>query len=335
VRAAVSTADEPWLAVADLPDPSPGPGDLVLRVEACGICGSDLHMAHSLKDHPGIVFGHEFCGTVVALGADVAGYREGDRVVGYPLSGCGQCPACLANAVAKCRRVKLIGAQRPGAYAEYVAVGAAQSFLLPEALTPDLGALVEPLAVAHHALERTPRDPGEPVLVLGAGPVGLAVALWARALGASQVVVSDPVAHRRELAATVGATAVDPTEQDVGAAFADVTGGRPRVVVECVGRPGLIQHAVQVAATDAHLTLVGACTAPDTFLPVVATSKELTLQFVVYYRPRDFAETLDFLTAGRLDPRPLVTGQVSLEELPARFTKLMAPNDDCKVLVHP
>jgi (R,R)-butanediol dehydrogenase/meso-butanediol dehydrogenase/diacetyl reductase len=304
-------------------------------VEACGICGSDLHMAHSLKDNPGIVFGHEFCGTVVALGGDVAGYREGDRVVGYPLSGCGECPACLANAVAKCRRVKLIGAQRPGAYAEYVAVGAAQSFLLPEALTPDLGALVEPLAVAHHALERTAREPGEPVLVLGAGPVGLAVALWAQALGASHVMVSDPVARRRALAETIGATAVDPTEQDVAAAFAEATGGRPRVVVECVGRPGVIQHAVQIAATDAQLTLVGACTAPDTFLPVVATSKELTLQFVVYYRPSDFAQTLDFLTAGRLDPIPLVTGHVGLDELPPRFTQLMAPNDDCKVLVHP
>jgi len=335
VRAAVSTATEPWLAIEELPDPAPGPGELVLRVDACGVCGSDLHMAHSLADHPGIVFGHEFCGTVVALGSEVAAYREGDRVVGYPLVGCGRCPACLANAVAKCRRVKLIGAQRPGAYAEYVAVGADQSFLLPEALSPDLGALVEPLAVAHHALERTPREPGEPVLVLGAGPVGLAVALWARALGAREVVVTDPVAHRRALAESVGATALDPTEQDVAAAFADVAGTRPRVVVECIGRPGAIQHATEVAATDAQVTLVGACTAPDTLLPVVATSKELTLQFVVYYRPRDFAQTLDFLSAGRLDARPLVTSHVTLDELPARFTELMAPNTDCKVLIHP
>src|SRR3954447_6894266 len=175
-------------------------------------------MAHSLKEHPGIVFGHEFCGTIVAMGAEASGYREGDRVVGFPLLGCETCPACLTGAVAKCLRVKLIGAQRPGAYAEYVAVPAAQSFLLPDDLTVDVGALVEPLAVAHHALERTPRDAGEPVLVLGAGPVGLAVALWARALGAREMVVSDPVPHRRALAATISAVAVDPTEQDVAAA---------------------------------------------------------------------------------------------------------------------
>src|SRR5688572_26141674 len=235
MRAAVSTSQEPWLAVEDVPDPAPRPGDLVLRVDACGICGSDLHMADSRQLPPGVVFGHEFCGTVVATGSDVAGYREGDRVVGFPLSGCGSCPACLAGVTAKCPRVKLTGAQRPGACAEYVAVSAAESFRLPAQLSDDVGALVEPLAVAHHALERTPREPGEPILVLGAGAVGLAVSLWAQALGASDVVVSGPASHRRALAADVGAVGVDPAEQDVAAAFADVTGHPPRVVVECVG----------------------------------------------------------------------------------------------------
>jgi (R,R)-butanediol dehydrogenase/meso-butanediol dehydrogenase/diacetyl reductase len=171
--------------------------------------------------------------------------------------------------------------------------------------------------------------------VLGAGPVGLAVALWARALGAREVVVSDPVPQRRGLAETVGAAAVDPTAQDVAAVFRELTGGRPRVIVECAGRPGVLQQATELAATDAHITLVGACSAPDTFLPVVATSKELTLQFVVYYQPADFAHTLDALSSGRLDPRPLVTGHVGLDELPQRFTELMGPTADCKVLVHP
>lgn len=318
-----------------MPDPTPGPGDLILRVDACGICGSDLHMAAALKGRPSMVFGHEFCGTVVATGAEVAGYREGDRVVGYPLTGCGRCLACLSGSVAKCAAVELTGAQRPGAYAEFVRVGAGAAFPLPQGLTADAGALVEPLAVAHHALERSPREPGEPLLVLGAGPVGLAVALWARALGAREVVVSDPMEHRRALAETVGAVPIDPTDHDVAAAFAAVTGGPPRVVVECVGRPGLIQHATEVAAPDAHVTLVGACMAPDTFLPMVATIKELTLQFVVYYRPRDFSQTLGFLSAGRLDPGPLVTGHVGLEELPDRFEALLGQNSDCKVLIHP
>jgi (R,R)-butanediol dehydrogenase/meso-butanediol dehydrogenase/diacetyl reductase len=335
MRAAVSIPTEPWLVVEEVPEPTPEPGDLILRVDACGICGSDLHMAHSMKDTPGIVFGHEFCGTVVDMGAEVAGYREGDRVVGFPLVGCGRCAACVSGFVGKCRNARLTGAQRPGAYAEYVAVGAAGSFPLPEQLSGDLGALVEPLAVAHHALEYMTRGPGEAVLVLGAGPVGLAVALWAQALGASDDVVSDPVVERRALAEKIGAQVIDPTHHDVGAAFADMTGRRPRAVVECVGRPGLIQHATEVAGRDAHVTLVGACTTPDTFQPLVATSKELTLRFVVYYQRRDFAQTLTAMTSGRIDPSPLVTASIGLDDLPARFAGLMAPNADCKVLIHP
>jgi (R,R)-butanediol dehydrogenase/meso-butanediol dehydrogenase/diacetyl reductase len=335
VRAAVFTSGQPCLSVQQIPDPTPGPGDLILRVDACGICGSDLHMAHALKGQDGIVFGHEFCGTVVAVGGEAPGYREGDRVVGLPLFGCGHCSACLSGAIEKCPQAELTGAQRPGAYAEFVAVSAAESFPVPEGLSDDLGALVEPLAVAHHALERSPREPGEPVLVLGAGPVGLGVALWARTLGAREVVVSDPVAHRRALAKRIGATAVDPTNDDVAAAFADLTGGPPKVVLECVGRPGVIAQAMDLAATDGHVTLVGACMAPDTFHPLVPTTKELTLQFVVYYRRRDFSQTLAQLSSGRLDPMPLVSGHVGLDELPARFDALLGENSDCKVLIHP
>jgi (R,R)-butanediol dehydrogenase / meso-butanediol dehydrogenase / diacetyl reductase len=335
VRAAVFTSGQPCLSVQDRPDPTPGPGELILRVDACGICGSDLHMAQALKDRPGMVFGHEFCGTVVAVGAAAFGYREGDRLVGLPLFGCGRCPACLSGAVEKCPAAELIGAQRPGSYAEYVAVSAAQAFRLPEGLTADRGALVEPLAVAHHALERTPREPGEPVLVLGAGPVGLAVALWARLLGAREVVVSDPLTHRRALAERIGARTIDPAQHDVAARFAEMAGGPARVVMECVGRPGVIQHAMEVAATDGHVTLVGACMQPDSFHPLVPTSKELTLQFVVYYRRRDFTQTLAQLASGRLDPDPLVTGVVGLDELPARFDTLLGENSDCKVLIHP
>jgi (R,R)-butanediol dehydrogenase/meso-butanediol dehydrogenase/diacetyl reductase len=292
-------------------------------------------MAHALKEMSGIVFGHEFCGTVVAVGADVVGYHDGDQVVGFPLSGCRQCPECQSGWTSKCRRARLIGAQRSGAYAEYVAVGAAESFLLPEGLSSESGALVEPLAVAHHALDSTPLEPDEPILVLGAGPVGLAIALWAQALGTGQVIVSDPAEHRRALAARLGATVIDPAEQNVGAAFADVTGRRPRVVLECVGLPGILQQVVELTARDAHITMVGACTQPETFAPIIATTKELTLRFVVYYQRSDFATSLDAMVAGTLDPQVLVTSRVGLEELPQKFAGLMAPSPDCKVLIHP
>jgi (R,R)-butanediol dehydrogenase/meso-butanediol dehydrogenase/diacetyl reductase len=335
LRAAATTGTTPVLGIVELPDPAPGPGEIVLRTRAAGICGSDLHLVQAYPDFPGVVLGHELSGEVVALGEGVEGYAEGDLVAGFPLVGCGRCAPCLDGRVSKCPQMELVGVQRPGAYAEYVTVTARDSFVLPSGLTAEQGALVEPLAVAHHALERTRREAGAPVLVLGAGPVGAAVALWALRLGASDVVVSDPLEHRRKLVESLGATAVDPSEVDVATAFADLTGALPTAVVECVGVPGLIQHATEVVASDGHVTLAGACTKPDTFSPLTATAKELTLQFVLYYRRQDFAATIAQLAAGRLDASPLVTDCISLDDLPDRFQALMQPTTECKVLITP
>ena len=335
MRAATFTAGEPLLTIADVPDPTPTPHGLVLRVDACGICGSDLHMAQNKHAMPGTVFGHEFSGTVVAVGREVRDHREGDRVVGFPLASCGECAGCRAGLPSRCGRSSLTGAQTPGAYAEHVAIAERDAFALPGTLSSDVGALVEPLAVGLHALNTTPRDEGEPVLVLGAGPVGLAAALWARALGAREVVVSDPVAHRRALAESLGAVPIDPNEQDVLQEFIKTTGGMPRAVIECIGRPGAVSLATDVAANGGHVTFVGACTSPDTFVPIIPTMKELVLRFVVYYHRDDFTTTLEHLTSGRIDPLPLVTARVGLDELPARFDALLGPNDDCKVLVTP
>jgi (R,R)-butanediol dehydrogenase/meso-butanediol dehydrogenase/diacetyl reductase len=224
---------------------------------------------------------------------------------------------------------------RTGAYAEYVAVGADESFRMPGALDNACGALVEPLAVAHHVLERSMREPGEPILVLGAGPIGAAVALWARHLGASAVLVSDPVAGRRSLVEKLGAATVDPATSDVAQAFAELSGGEPRVVIECVGVPGLIQHAMDVAGTGGHVTVAGVCVQPDSFNPLVSVSKELTISFATWYRRRDFAMTIAQVASGRLDPLPLVTDRVSLEDLPAQFEALMHPITQCKVLIDP
>lgn len=339
MRAAVLIDAEEVLEVQEVGDPAPGPHDLVLAVDACGICGSDLHLAVALRQFPGIVFGHEFCGRVVAIGAEVSGWNEGDRAVGFPLTGCGSCPACVGGHTAKCDSTTMAGLQRPGGYAEFVSVGAREAFALPEPLTEQHGALVEPLAVALHGLDRTPREQGDAVLVLGGGPVGLATATWALHLGSRHVVVSDPLPARRRLAEKLGASTVDPVADDVGAAFADLTGSRPTAIIECVGVPGLIQSAVDVAAPDAHLTVVGACLTPDTIVPTTALAKELTLRFVLYYRDRDFATTIDALAGGRFDPLAMITGEVGIDDLPARFRSLMANTEasttDGKVLVTP
>jgi (R,R)-butanediol dehydrogenase/meso-butanediol dehydrogenase/diacetyl reductase len=195
---------------------------------------------------------------------------------------------------------------------------------------------VEPLAVALHALDRAQLRPAEPVLVLGAGPVGMAVTLWARTLGASAVVVSDPAAGRRELALKMGATAVvDPASEDVGAAFADATGQQARVVVECVGVPGLIGQAVNAAGHDARIVVVGVCMAMDELYPLDALNREADLSFVMYYRRDDFGRTVRALDSGRLDASGLITDTIGLDEAPARFAALKQPTSECKVQIQP
>jgi (R,R)-butanediol dehydrogenase/meso-butanediol dehydrogenase/diacetyl reductase len=335
VRAAVLPEVGQQLVVQDVPDPTPGTGEVILEVEAAGICGSDLHLSDSLAP-VGAIFGHEYAGRVVEVGDGVSRGLIGTTAAGFPLVGCGSCSWCRAGLTARCAAYELNGLQRPGAYAELVRMSTAQLEPLPASLDAGAGALVEPLAVALHALDRAQLRPAEPVLVLGAGPVGMAVTLWARTLGASAVVVSDPAAGRRELALRMGATAVvDPTSEDVGAAFADATGQQARVVVECVGVPGLIGQAVKAAGHDARIVVVGVCMAMDELYPLDALNREADLSFVMYYRRDDFGRTVRALDSGRLDASGLITDTIGLDEAPARFAALKQPTTECKVQIQP
>jgi (R,R)-butanediol dehydrogenase/meso-butanediol dehydrogenase/diacetyl reductase len=335
VRAAILQQPGQPLAITDQPDPTPAAGELLLRVDACGICGSDLHVSDAYP-LPGLVLGHEFCGTVESVGAHVDDFEAGDRVTALSLTTCGYCAACLSGRPRKCPSAVMVGIERPGAFAEYVTMPARDVFRLPNTLDPRHGALIEPLSVALHTVDRAELEPGDDVLVIGGGPVGLAVALWARQLGAREVVVSDPVEKRRALAESLGAsTTVDPTKDDVGDAFEAVTGTRPRVVIECVGVPGMIQHAVDVAATDATVVVAGVCMAPDSIVPLIPMTKELDLRFAFYYRARDYTTAISMIDRERIDPLPLVTAEVTLDELPGRFEQLKTPSDDCKVLIRP
>ncbi|MSO37479.1 MAG: alcohol dehydrogenase [Acidimicrobiia bacterium] len=335
MRAAVTEHAGGRLAVIDMPDPKPGPGELLVRVTACGICGSDLHLSEVL-DIPGLVLGHEICATVAELGQGVNDWKVGARIAGFPLVGCDECDACQIGATSKCSQAAQLGLARAGGFAEYTTLSASSAFRIPAAIDDHIGALVEPLAVAHHALDCTRRGTDEPILVIGAGPVGAAVALWARALGAREVVVSDPVARRRELAECVGATlTVDPNTEDVASAFAKQCGALPNVVIECVGTRGMIQHSMDVAAVDAQVTVVGVCIGSDEIMPLVGLQKELLAKFVLYYRKSDFTATIAALANGVLNPQAMVTGTTTFDDLPDRFEALKHPVDDCKVILEP
>ena len=339
MRAAVFENTGKPLEIRTVDDPTPEAGELILRVKGCGICGSDLHVSQMPGGVPaGAVMGHEFAGEVVELGPGVDGpWRVGDRVCALPGIGCGRCAPCLTGELMDCASLRATGfGDVGGGYAEYVRVGVNETLALPDNLSSSDGALVEPLAVGLHAVEMARVPVGEDVLVIGAGPVGLAVTLWARQLGAREVVVSDFVESRRAMAGAMGATAlVDPASEDLGEAFQRATGHEPRMIFECVGVPGMIQQCLGLAPRNARVVIAGICLEPDTIVPVAAAAKELEPQFVAYYRRRDFALTLDMLGAERIAPHAMVTDRIDLEALPAAFEALRTPAGQCKVIVEP
>jgi (R,R)-butanediol dehydrogenase/meso-butanediol dehydrogenase/diacetyl reductase len=190
VRAVVLTEDRPTLRLEEVADPVAAGDEVVLTVDACGICGSDLHVAGQIGA-PGTILGHEIAGTVAEVGPDVDGrWTVGAPVVARPFIGCFDCRWCRSGRPDHCERFAFIGLERPGGFAERVAVSSHELFHAPAALTGSDRALVEPLAIARRALRRAGLEPGEDVLVLGGGPIGLAVILWARALGAGSIAVS-------------------------------------------------------------------------------------------------------------------------------------------------
>jgi (R,R)-butanediol dehydrogenase/meso-butanediol dehydrogenase/diacetyl reductase len=335
MKAAVFREPGTPLAIESVPDPAPGPRQLVVRVAYCGICGTDLH---STRAGPaalpcGSILGHEFVGEVVETGHDVAArWRRGERVCALPFLGCGECLACLAGTPFECAQVKLTGLTVPGGFAEYVLTGDAETLRLPEGLALESAALVEPLAVGLHAVRKSGLQAGQRVLVTGAGPIGLAVLAWARALGARCVVMSEFAPERRALALQLGASAVIDPLQPLAAQFADIAGGAPEQIFECVGAPGLLGACVEAAPRHGRITLVGVCEQPDQFLPFPALVKELELRFAIAYGRDDFETVLAMLAQGRVDARAMVTDRVALAGLPAAFESLRTPSHQCKVL---
>ena len=333
MKAVVTQGLHQPLRVASLPDPEPGPGEVVLKVARCGICGSDLHMtedaAYGIK--AGEVLGHEFAGEVVALGAGVTGIASGDRVAAIPLMGCGRCPSCLAGEPAWCAEFALQG----GGYAEYVRTRASQCVRLPRSASLADGAIIEPLAVALHGVMLSAVKPHDKVLVLGAGPIGLGVAFWARRLGAACVVVQDVVPHQRERALAMGATDFIVDREDPVGAAERALGGKADIVYECVGVPGLIAQAARQVRVKGTVLILGLCTRPDSFVPFEVLSKELRLQTSAFFKRQEYEAALDALEAGAVQPRLLVSDTIALEQVPASFEALKSRTHHCKVLIAP
>lgn len=327
------------LHLADVPRPVAEPGGLVFRVKACGICASDLHAA----EVPGLlqfgnVLGHEYSGTVVEVGPGVSGWSVGDRLVALPAKPCGTCAACTAGAHQACSAIVAQGfdMRMPGAYAEYATCMAGLAMKLPDGLTDNDAATIEPLAVGLGAWKAANVSPGADVLIIGAGIIGLSVAKWARFFGAGDVGISEMVPARLARARRIGAGVVIDASQhpDPVAEFARQTGRKPTVIFECVGRP-LLAHLIAIAPPGAQLVLAGTGMQPESFTVVSAALKRLRMTFPLAYSADDFPFVQRMIAAGRIAVDGLVTATVTLDEAPAMFELLGQPNDHCKVLITP
>lgn len=321
------------LAFETIPDPTPGAGELVVKVGRCGICGSDLHMTEDAAYgcRHGDVLGHEFAGEVVALGKETQGRKVGDLVSVIPLKSCGKCEPCRRGAVQWCQQFGLQG----GGYAEYAVTRPNQCVPLPADLTLADGAIIEPLAVALHGINLSGIKAGDKVLVLGAGPIGLAVAFWAKRLGAAKVAVQDITDFQQSRALEMGADVfvVDP-QNPVESAEAGL-GGKADIVFECVGMPGLIDQAVSQVRPQGTILLLGLCTRPDTLHTFPMLSKEVKLVTSAFFTVSEYEAALAALDDGAIEPRLLVTDTIGLSDTPDVFESLKRRSSQCKVLIAP
>lgn len=320
------------LTVGERPVPEPAADEVLLRIAACGICGSDLHMTEDpgtfgLKQYD--VLGHEFAGEVIRCGSAVSELKPGDRVAVAPMRGCGHCESCQKGESAWCTEMVLIG----GGYAEFTTVAARQCRILPDDLPIEEGALAEPVAVALHCVMRSGLKPGDRVLILGAGPIGLLVAFWARRHGARAVILADINRHQEERAAAIGATGFALSGPGLAEEFRAKAGGEPDIVFECVGKRGLIDFACQLVRVHGTVVGVGLCVGGDDWDPFAALSKEIQLIFAVFFNMAEFETALGALGPGRYRPQALITGKIGFGDVPETFEGLKRRTTQCKVLI--
>jgi threonine dehydrogenase-like Zn-dependent dehydrogenase len=327
------------IVVDTIPAPVPGVGQAHVKVLACGICGSDLHaakhahrMVEVTRRIPGriameldrdVIMGHEFCCELIDYGPKTEKkLKAGTRVCAMPVMIESDGPKGMGYSN-----------KYVGGYAEQMLLAAPLLLEVPNGLATEHAALTEPLAVGVHAVEKAALKGDEAPLVVGCGPVGLAVIAALRLKNIRPIVAADFSPKRRDLAVKMGADiVVDPAKEDP---YSKLAPGKRVAVFECVGVPGLIQQIFEKAPRDARIVVVGVCMELDTIEPIFGIVKELSLQFVLGYTPEEFARSLRLLAEGQVDAPSLVTGKIGLGGVKAAFEELGNPEKHTKILVEP
>jgi 2-desacetyl-2-hydroxyethyl bacteriochlorophyllide A dehydrogenase len=328
------------LFVREVEKPRPGADDLVVRVEACGICGTDRHLLHGeFPSMPPVTLGHEFCGIVEALGDDVKGFKLGDRITGDPNISCGRCPQCVAGRVNLCRNLRAIGIHRDGGFAEYVIVPQKQAFGLPLELKPSHGAFCEPLACCLHGIDMAEIRAGSSVVVLGGGVIGLLTVQLARLAGATTVILSTRQAAKRRLAEEIGATAsVDPNAGDIIEEIAGPNGlvpGGVDVVIECAGVAETVEQTTRLAKAGGTVVILGVMAqgAKVQLEPFDILFRELRV-LGSFINPFVHRRAADLVASGRIEIDRLISREITLDQAPEIIRNPAAPGE-VKVMVIP
>lgn len=317
-------------AVADLPTPHAGPGELVLRNQVCGVCGTDVHIYHgepgSADVNPPVVLGHEYSGEVVEVGEGVTGFAVGDHVTVDPNIYCGHCAYCQNGKKQLCPSMEAIGVTRDGGFAQYSLIPASQAFKLEPTVPWEAAAMAEPLACCLHGIDLAGIQVGDKVCVVGGGAIGLLMVQLAKLSGASQIVLSEPNEKRRQVGLQLGANAaIDPTRPDAQEAFAQVLDGGANVVIECVGNVSAVKSAFQFAGKGATVLLFSVPKVDATFdLPLFDVyKKELTIKGS-FVNPDTHARAVALINSGKVDFGPIITHRFPLDQLPEAIAMQMS-----------
>ena len=323
--------------IEERPEPEVGPQDILVKVDACGVCGTDLHIfkGEHFVEFP-VIPGHEYAGEVVDAGSEVVHLAPGDRVAVDPNITCGVCRFCRRGQIHFCENLTALGVNMDGGFAEYSLVPVKQAYPLPPELPTETAALVEPVACCAHGIDLAEIAVGDDVLVMGAGPIGLIIAQLARLAGARRVIVSEPHERRRALALELGAeAAIDPMNQDAREEVLKATDVGADVVIECVGLAETAEQAVGLARRGGTVLLFGV-TNPEAVArikPYDVFLRELTIRGS-FINPFTHSRAIGLLAAGKLRVAPLISHRLPLSDFGAALSLAGTP-EAAKILIRP
>ncbi|MEM7217648.1 MAG: zinc-binding dehydrogenase [Pseudomonadota bacterium] len=331
------------IELKDFPEPAVSPGKAVVEIGYCGICGTDLHAFLSGAPYNPAICGHEWVGAVAAVDAAVDTCREGDRVALGARTACGRCNSCARGDAEHCEVAfaAIIGqgplAAPHGGFAPRIAIDGSRLFEVANALSDEQAAILEPTAIAVHAVRRTDIRLGDSVIVIGGGPIGLLVGQCARAAGAGTLVLLEPQPARQAIGTALGFDLIlDPRSPDAAERLAAHVGGAGAdVVFECAGIPATINESVDRVRRGGVVSLVGVPSAPAEIMAAQWLAKEVRVQTSIAALREEFLIAQDLVVAGRVDVLPLHTDTVGLADMGSAFAALAESPNQVKVLVDP